>query len=194
MKIARIVFSGHINVNAEIDITTNFYRAADNLAAITCDEDRRIEFLFSSWGGSIDCGISLCNKLMAIPYQIDCYNTGTVESIAIPIFMAATNRIACPCSKFMTHPYIWPVNGLSDVNVGICNEFIDKINHDQKRVVSYLHSRGLQEDAINEIFSSTTIYRSPEWAKFRGVADKIMEVPKLDTSEIISWAVCTAQG
>jgi len=60
-------------------------------------------FLFSSNGGSVNAGIALYNFLRALPVEIIMHNTGSIDSIATVIFLAADKRYAALHSTFLFH-------------------------------------------------------------------------------------------
>lgn len=72
----------------------------------------RLYFLFSSDGGDIFSGIALFNYLRALSskVKITMHSTGVVDSIAVPIFLAADERFAFPHSKFLFHEARWNIS------------------------------------------------------------------------------------
>ena len=74
--------------------------------AVAQTRPSRLYFLFSSSGGSVDAGIALYNYLRALPVPIVMHNTGSIDSIANVVFLAADERYANPHSIFLLHASI----------------------------------------------------------------------------------------
>ena len=59
--------------------------------------------IIQSNGGFVGSGISLYNYLKGVPITINTYNTGSISSIAVPVFLAGETRKACTTATFMIH-------------------------------------------------------------------------------------------
>ena len=59
---------------------------------------------FSSNGGYVADGIYLHNHIRALPLHLVIYNTGSVGSIAVSVFLAAHERYCSKHAMFMIHP------------------------------------------------------------------------------------------
>lgn len=64
---------------------------------------QELHLMIQSTGGIINDGISVYNYLRCLPLTITTYNTGTVQSIAVSIFLAAKKRKASLSATFMIH-------------------------------------------------------------------------------------------
>ena len=184
--IARIVFTGNINLPAENMIVTAFYEAVTH-AQQNNYRLNHIDFFISSWGGSVDCGISIYNQLKTIPYPIHCYNIATIESIALPIFMVGEMRFSSRLSKFMTHEYLWPASELNNVTIVTCKNLEERLALDQDRVKKIFIERGVKDNNWNEIFPHGERYHSPDWAKSLGIIHDIKEAPTYPPTETVFW-------
>jgi ATP-dependent Clp protease protease subunit len=76
--------------------------AALNAAANSGLEE--VHLSFSSNGGYVADGIYLHNHIRALPLKLVIYNTGSVGSIAVSIFLAAGERYCSRHAMFMIHP------------------------------------------------------------------------------------------
>ena len=56
-------------------------------------------FAISSPGGGVAAGMTFYNFLRALPVKIIMHNTGSIDSIATVIFLAASERYACSHSQ-----------------------------------------------------------------------------------------------
>jgi len=63
--------------------------------------------LFSSSGGHVESGIALYNFLRALPVGIIMHNTGSIDSIANIVFLAADTRYSSVHSSFLFHGINW---------------------------------------------------------------------------------------
>ncbi|MDR1692942.1 MAG: ATP-dependent Clp protease proteolytic subunit [Oscillospiraceae bacterium] len=65
-----------------------------------------IRLFLSSEGGQLSPALSLYHFLRALSIPLTTYNCGTVESAAVPIFMAGEARLAAPSSWFLIHSFL----------------------------------------------------------------------------------------
>lgn len=63
-----------------------------------------VHLSFSSNGGYVADGIYLHNHIRALPLRLVIYNTGSVGSIAVSVFLAAAERYCSSHAMFMIHP------------------------------------------------------------------------------------------
>ena len=63
-----------------------------------------VHLSFSSNGGYVADGIYLHNHIRALPIHLVIYNTGSVGSIAVSVFLAAHERYCSTHAMFMIHP------------------------------------------------------------------------------------------
>ncbi|WP_416896314.1 MAG: ATP-dependent Clp protease proteolytic subunit [Minwuia sp.] len=96
-KIAFFGFTGAIDPNGASRIAAAMNHAVNN------DFDE-VVLSFSSNGGYVADGIFLYNHIQSLPIKVTIYNTGSVSSIAVAIFVAAETRYCSQHSMFMIHP------------------------------------------------------------------------------------------
>ena len=65
---------------------------------------RVVHLAFSSNGGYVADGVYLYNHIRALPLRLVIYNTGSVSSIAVSVFLAAEERYCSRHAMFMIHP------------------------------------------------------------------------------------------
>ena len=65
----------------------------------------------SSPGGNVDIAVELFNFLKLLDCKVTTVNTSCVNSAAIIIFAAGTERISLPCSSFYVHSITKELNG-----------------------------------------------------------------------------------
>ena len=63
-----------------------------------------VHLTFSSNGGYVADGVYLHNHIRALPLRLVIYNSGSVSSIAVAVFLAAAERWCSSHAMFMIHP------------------------------------------------------------------------------------------
>jgi ATP-dependent Clp protease, protease subunit len=67
---------------------------------------KTVHLLIQSTGGFVGDGIALYNYLRNLPLTLIAYNAGSVQSVAVILFLAAKQRKASETANFMIHrPY-----------------------------------------------------------------------------------------
>jgi ATP-dependent Clp protease protease subunit len=79
-------------------------RIAGALNAAVNSGVTEVHLAFSSNGGYVADGIYLHNHIRALPLRLAIYNTGSVGSIAVSVFLAASERYCSRHAMFMIHP------------------------------------------------------------------------------------------
>lgn len=102
-----IHFVGHIN-----PVTVNNIRSA--ILPALKQGTTEIELMLSSEGGDINSGLALYNFLRVIPVPLTTVNIGSVESIAVIVYLAGDKRLAVDNSRFLIHSFNanFPFNGV----------------------------------------------------------------------------------
>lgn len=72
-----------------------------------------VHLAFSSNGGFVADGVYLYNHIRALPLHLVIYNTGSVSSIAVSVFLAADERYCSAHAMFMIHPTTMSAEGMS---------------------------------------------------------------------------------
>jgi ATP-dependent Clp protease protease subunit len=78
-------------------------RVFNQMASAISGGVKSLHLMIQSTGGIINDGIALYNYLRRLPIDITTYNSGTVQSIAVSIFLAAKKRKASRSATFMIH-------------------------------------------------------------------------------------------
>ena len=74
-------------------------------------ESSSLTIYISSPGGNVDIAVELFNFLKLLDCKIQTVNMSCVNSAAIIIFAAGTERICLPCSSFYVHSITKNLNG-----------------------------------------------------------------------------------
>ena len=99
------------------------------------DGASEIHIRMSSTGGFNNPGFCLANFLKSLQIPVTAHNLGTVESIAIPVYLAAATRTAEPTSRFVAHPMIWTVASAMEIPHHTLREWVASLNNDLDRYV-----------------------------------------------------------
>lgn len=78
-------------------------RVFQGFALAIREQVETVHILIQSGGGNIGDGIAIYNYLRKLPLKLISYNGGTVASIAVLIFLAASERMASNTATFMIH-------------------------------------------------------------------------------------------
>lgn len=79
-------------------------------------ESTSLTIYLSSSGGNVDIAVELFYFLKLLDHQIRTVNTSCVNSAAMVVFAAGTERISLPCSSFYVHSVTKNLNGSFTVN------------------------------------------------------------------------------
>ena len=102
----KISFTGSVN---EENVRT-FINEIKNLTEKFPDATS-LTIYISSPGGNVDIAVELFNFLKLLDCKIRTVNMSCVNSAAIIIFVAGTERISLPCSSFYVHSITKNLNG-----------------------------------------------------------------------------------
>src|SRR5476651_72764 len=88
----------------------------------------------STTGGSTNFGFTLYTFLKSLPVPISAFNAGNIESMGVVMFLAASERVAAPYSRFLIHPMTWYFSQNS-VDHSRLREYLSSLNNDLERYV-----------------------------------------------------------
>jgi ATP-dependent Clp protease, protease subunit len=137
------------------------------------DRHSHIHLALSSSGGGIAAGVYLYNHLRALPVPITAYNTGSISSIAVVVFVAAEHRLCSPNSTFMIHPSSYP--SLSGMNWGMLRTTAEAALAEEERIERILRQRARLPDQLLEARRSADVHISPQDAQTHGLVQGIAE-------------------
>lgn len=115
---------------------------------------KTIYFLFSSMGGSVNAGITFYNFLRALPVEIVMHNTGSVDSIANVVFLAAAKRYAAKHSAFLFHGISWNFPQGAALSFTQLQENLSRFKQEEAKIAGIIAERSkLTEAEIRELFA-----------------------------------------
>ena len=103
--------------------------------------EKSLTILLSSEGGDLNTGFTAYNFFRALPVPVTMINMGTVESIAVPVYLSADTRLALDNSRFLLHSFHW------GFNAGAC---------DHQRLAEYSASLDFDAERYADIFEERT--------------------------------------
>jgi len=117
------------------------------------NKPKTLYFLFSSVGGSVNAGITLYNFLRALPAEIVMHNTGSIDSIATVVFLAATKRYAAKHSTFLFHGINWSFTQPASLTFSQLQEIFSRFKQDETKLAGVIAERcKLTEAEIRGLF------------------------------------------
>ena len=120
-------------------------QSVHNIRSIVLDAIKQnassIKLVFSSEGGDLNAGLSLYHFLRALPIPLTIHNFGTIESIAVLIYMAADTRLVTDDAWFLVHSF---------------NAYFYSNNIDYPRLSERTQSLGQYADVYTKIINERT--------------------------------------
>jgi ATP-dependent Clp protease protease subunit len=95
-----------------------------------------IELHLSSEGGNMTAGFAVYFFLKSLPVPLTTHNVGSIESIAVVIFLAGSKRYACPGTRFLVHPLNWGFGNLVAADHSRVTEWRECLDFDAERYAS----------------------------------------------------------
>lgn len=85
-----------------------------------------ITIFMSSSGGMVDEGLSLYGFIRSLPVGVTIHNIGSIDSIALAVYLAASRRLCNTDATFLMHDFYFPQpvpvtnrHQASDISVGL---------------------------------------------------------------------------
>lgn len=148
-------------------------RLAGALNSAVNEGVERVYLAFSSNGGYVADGVYLYNHIRALPLHLVIYNTGSVGSIAVSVFLAAQERYCSTHAMFMIHP---TTMGHSDkMSARRLQSTLDAALADDDRTDNILRERSRISALVLEARRYSEIHISPMQAVEYGLVDAVRE-------------------
>ena len=147
---------------------------------------KEVYLMLSTPGGNVMHGLNLYNVLRAMPFKLITHNVGNVDSIGNAVFLAGSERYACPHTTFMFHGVGRGVPPGTRLEEKGAKEALDSILADQKRIGSVIKDRTkLGDPEIESLFREAQT-KDATFAVGSGIVDQIKDVQIPPGSTIIS--------
>jgi ATP-dependent Clp protease, protease subunit len=145
--------------------------------AVNSDADE-VQLCLSSYGGYVSDGIYLYNHIRGLPIRVVAHNTGSVTSIAVAVFVAASERYCSPHGMFMIHPTI--MSSKEGMSAQRLQSSLDSALADDRRTENILRERAAIPEEILTARRFKDVYITPKEAVIYGLVHgvKEFELPK----------------
>ena len=138
----------------------------------------------NSSGGYVGDGVFLYNHIKSLPIKTICHNTGGVHSIAVTVFVAATERYCSAHSMVMIHPTTFgPIQ--EAMSWERLDDFKAAALADDKRTENILREQTSIPDDLLATRRVRQVYITPEDALKFGIVHGIREFALPKGDEII---------
>jgi len=142
-----------------------------------------VHLAFSSSGGYVADGVYLYNHIRALPLHLVIYNTGSVSSIAVSVFLAAQERYCSAHAMFMIHP---TTMGHSDgLTARRLQSTLDAALADDDRTDNILRERSAIPEDVLAARRHSEIYIPPALAVGYGFVAAVREFALPEGQQIV---------
>lgn len=163
-KVAYVGFTGAIDDDGATRICGTFNAAVNN----GYDE---VYMTLNTLGGFVGTGVFIYNHIRALPIEVTIHNTGSVASIGVAVFAAASRRFCAPTSTFMIHPVAAGISGQHQLEP--LQATLQAIVQDEERIDSILRERFSLTDDVLSKRRFTDVYLSPQQALDFGLVQSV---------------------
>lgn len=175
-------------------ITPKSYENLRNLVltALCKESAEKITVMFSSEGGDLNSGFSAYNFFRGLPVPVKMVNVGSIESIAVLIYLAADERCVLESARFLLHPFHWTFP-YSRVDYPRLNENSDSLLFDIARYANIFNERtnsgnGLID--VNKCLNSQSVIIDAATSTRNGISSTVIPVAEsipLPSQNVIHW-------
>jgi ATP-dependent Clp protease, protease subunit len=164
----------YISFSAEIKPQTT-----ETLIAVLAEQANKhvdhVYLMISTPGGSVMNGLNLYNVMRAFPFKLTTHNVGNVDSIGNAVFLAGSERYACPHSTFMFHGVGFDSPG-QRLEEKFLRERLDGLLQDQRRIGSIIKDHtNLNTRKIGNLFREART-KDADYALSVGIINEIRDV------------------
>jgi len=145
-------------------------RIFGSLSFATTNNVQHIHLLLQSMGGSVGDGICLYNFLKTFPIELTVYNCGSVASIAVLPYIAASKRKTSAGATFMIHRTTGSAQPTSATRL---HSLAETVVLDDKRTEAILRKHIKLSDEEWAALDKQDLWFSAEEAVKAGFADEI---------------------
>ncbi len=136
---------------------------------------KKLYFLFSSGGGSVDSGVTLFNYLRGLPQEIIMHNVGSIDSIANAVFLAGRTRYATPTSSFLLHGIYWNFPQGANLTYSQMQEQVSRFDAAEQLSAKIISERTkLTAEEVRQLFRQGES-KDPKFALDKGLIHEIRE-------------------
>jgi ATP-dependent Clp protease, protease subunit len=148
-------------------------RIAAALNAALNGGTEEVHLAFSSNGGYVADGVYLHNHIRALPLRVVIYNTGSVSSIAVSVFLACAERWCSRHAMFMIHPTT--MGGADGLSARRLQSTLDAALADDDRTDNILRECSRIPDDVLAARRHSEIHIAPDKAVQWGLVQGVRE-------------------
>ena len=142
---------------------------------------KKFHIAIASPGGSTRAGVACYNFLRMYGVEVVTYNMGSVESSAVPIFLAGTERVMSPNSYILVHRPKWLFKSETKQDYTEALEVFKSLNHDAMDMAEIISEKsGLNKNRAMKMLIEGKVLGPKDAVKY-GLATKI-EIPSIQPS------------
>ena len=149
-----------------------------------------IELHMSSEGGNMTAGFALYFFLKSLPVPLTTHNIGSIESVAVVIFLAGQTRYACPGTRFLIHPLHWGFGSLVAADHSRVSEWRDCLDFDAERYACIFEeatkNAGVKDDIRTHLFGNARIFDAGQ-ALEAGIIHEAVQARLPEAGETSHW-------
>ena len=149
-----------------------------------------LELHMSTEGGNMTAGFALYFFLKSLPLPLTTHNIGSVESVGVPIFLAAQKRLACPGTRFLVHPLHWGFGNLVAADHSRVSEWRDCLDFDAERYARIFEEAtdgaGKRADIRSNLYGNARIFDA-EQALEAGIVHEVAQARLPDAGVTSHW-------
>ena len=139
------------------------------------DGVKDLTILISSGGGQLIPGFALYNQLLGIPTDLTIHNTGSVNSIALAIFLAGKKRYATESATFLFHGTQYGIAQATELPRTQISEILLSLDAAEKRLRDIIADKTkLSADEVAGLLASG-VTKDAAFALDKGFIDEIIE-------------------
>lgn len=135
----------------------------------------RFVILISSPGGNVFWGLTAYNFLKGVPAEIETYNFGTVDSVAIILYCAGKKRYSVQHARFLMHGVGFTIPKETRFEMKQLDERTKCLRIDTENIAGIIaeNTRKSEEEVISAMYEGTAL--NPEQAVEMGLVHEIKE-------------------
>jgi ATP-dependent Clp protease protease subunit len=134
----------------------------------------KVHLMITSLGGDIFQGQMIFSQLLQLPLKIATYNLATVQSVAVPLFCAGSERYCLPEATFMIHAVNLQMNQPFTLTIQQLRENADRCESSTKAIATMIASTTGQNEATVLADMNQTKYFNAAQSISYGLVHKVV--------------------
>ena len=160
------------------------------LEALQVGNAKNLCLYLSSEGGDLNSGFTAYNFIRALPVPVTAINIGTVESIAVLMFLACDERLIVPEGRFLLHSFNWNFGNIAVKDHARISEHTLSLDYDVERYAKIFDDRtqGAQTSVdIRECLNGKALILGAAAASDAGIVTDIVPAERAISCDDTHW-------